>query len=87
MAGSLGLEAKTRGGRAVLDLAYADLHPAAHGLGIRRGVLFDLLHGRLKQSPARLLTGAEVIDVVREHGRAIVIDRALAAAWSVRSGR
>ena len=73
----LGLEAKTRGGRAVLDLAYANLHPRAHGLGIRRGVLFDLLHGRLKQSPATLLTGAEVIDVVREHGRAIVIDRAL----------
>jgi 2-polyprenyl-6-methoxyphenol hydroxylase-like FAD-dependent oxidoreductase len=73
----LGLEAKTRGGRAVLDLAYADLHPQAHGLGIRRGVLFDLLHGRLKRSPAALLTGAEVIDVVREHGRAIVIDRAL----------
>src|SRR5215469_11098748 len=73
----LGLEAKTRGGRAVLDLAYANLHPKAHGLGIRRGVLFDLLHGRLKQAPATLLTGAEVIDVVREHGRAIVIDRAL----------
>lgn len=73
----VGLEAKTRGGRAVLDLAYADLHPQAHGLGIRRGVLFDLLHGRLKQSPAALLTGAEVIDVVREHGRAIVIDKAL----------
>ena len=40
-------------------------------------MLFDLLHGRLKQSPAGLLTGAEVIDVVREHGRAVVIDRAL----------
>ena len=73
----LGLEAKTRGGRAVLDLAYADLHPRAHGLGIRRGVLFDLLHGRLKQSPATVMTGSEIIDVLREHGRAIVIDKAL----------
>jgi 2-polyprenyl-6-methoxyphenol hydroxylase-like FAD-dependent oxidoreductase len=73
----LGLEAKTRGGRPVLDLAYADLHPQAHGLGIRRGVLFDLLHGRLKRSPATLVTGSEIIDVVREHGRAVVIDRAL----------
>jgi 2-polyprenyl-6-methoxyphenol hydroxylase-like FAD-dependent oxidoreductase len=72
-----GLEAKTRGGRAVLDLAYADLHPKAHGLGIRRGVLFELLQDRLRQSPATLLTGTEVIDVVREHGRAIVIDKAL----------
>ncbi|MGE5148615.1 MAG: FAD-dependent oxidoreductase [Rhodospirillaceae bacterium] len=74
----LGLEAKTRGGRAVLDLAYADLHPQAHGLGIRRGVLFDLLHRRLKQSPATLVTGSEIIDVVREHGRAVVIDKTLA---------
>ncbi|MBS0525306.1 MAG: FAD-dependent monooxygenase [Proteobacteria bacterium] len=73
----VGLEAKTRGGRAVLDLAYADLHPRAHGLGIRRGVLFDLLHGRLKRSPARLMTGSEIIDVVREHGRAVVIDSEL----------
>ena len=48
----VGLEAKTHRGRSVLDLSYADLHPAAHGLGIRRSVLFDLLHGRLKRSPA-----------------------------------
>src|SRR5262245_17792998 len=42
----VGLEARTAGGRTVLDLAYADLHPKAHGLGIRRSVLFDLLHSR-----------------------------------------
>jgi len=62
----------------VLDLSYALLHPQAHGLGIRRGVLFDLLHGRLKRSPATVVTGTEIIDVVREHGRAVVIDKALA---------
>ena len=44
----VGLEAKTHGGCSVLDLSYADLHPQAHGLGIRRGALFELLHGRLK---------------------------------------
>jgi 2-polyprenyl-6-methoxyphenol hydroxylase-like FAD-dependent oxidoreductase len=71
----LGLEAKTAGGRRVLDLSYADLHPRAHGLGIRRSTLFDLLHGRLKRSAARLLTGREILDVVREHGRAVVIDQ------------
>jgi 2-polyprenyl-6-methoxyphenol hydroxylase-like FAD-dependent oxidoreductase len=73
----VGLEARTVHGRAVLDLAYADLHPKAHGLGIRRSVLFDLLHGRLKRSPAKLVTGCEIVDVVREHGRAVVIDRHL----------
>src|SRR4051812_26680327 len=73
----VGLEAKTASGRTVLDLSYADLHPAAHGVGIRRNVLFDLLHGRLQRSPARLLTGTEIIDVAREHGRAVIVDKDL----------
>src|SRR5262249_4513912 len=73
----VGLEARTARGRTVLDLSYADLHPRAHGLGIRRSALFDLLHGRLKRSPARLVTGTEVIDVVREHGQGGLIDRHL----------
>jgi 2-polyprenyl-6-methoxyphenol hydroxylase-like FAD-dependent oxidoreductase len=73
----VGLEAKTAGGRTVLDLSYADLHPRAHGLGIRRSVLFDLLHGRLKRSPAKVATGSEIIDVVREHGQGVIIDRHL----------
>jgi 2-polyprenyl-6-methoxyphenol hydroxylase-like FAD-dependent oxidoreductase len=73
----VGLEAKTAAGRTVLDLSYRDLHPQAHGLGIRRSVLFDLLQGRLKESAAKLVTSVEIIDVAREHGRAVVIDKAL----------
>jgi 2-polyprenyl-6-methoxyphenol hydroxylase-like FAD-dependent oxidoreductase len=60
----------------VLDLAYADLHTAAFGLGIHRGSLFELLHGRLRQSRARLITDAEIVDVVRDGGRATVVDKA-----------
>ena len=56
----VGLEAKTPRGRSVLDLSYADLHPQAHGLGIRRSVLFDLLHERLKRSSAKLVTNTEI---------------------------
>jgi 2-polyprenyl-6-methoxyphenol hydroxylase-like FAD-dependent oxidoreductase len=37
------LHCVTRTGRAILDLAYRDLHPDAFGLGIHRGVLFDAL--------------------------------------------
>src|SRR5262249_38761956 len=59
----VGLEARTHAGRPVLDLSYADLHPAAHGLGIRRSTLFDLLHGRLKRSAARLVTAAEITGI------------------------
>jgi 2-polyprenyl-6-methoxyphenol hydroxylase-like FAD-dependent oxidoreductase len=71
----VGLEAKTARGRRVLDLSYSTLHPAAHGLGIRRGALFDLLHRRLNESATRLVTGTEIHDVVREHGKGVVIDQ------------
>ena len=60
----------------VLDLAYGDLHPAAHGLGIHRGTLFGLLHGRLQQSTARLITDTEIVDIVRDGARATVVDKA-----------
>jgi 2-polyprenyl-6-methoxyphenol hydroxylase-like FAD-dependent oxidoreductase len=59
----VGLEARSHRGRRILDLAYADLHPAAHGVGIRRSTLFDLLHGRLKRSAARLVAAAEITDI------------------------
>lgn len=58
-----GLQARTASGRAVLDLDYADLHPAAHGLGIRRSDLFDLLHGALTASRATLVAGLEIASV------------------------
>src|SRR4029077_4532722 len=61
----VGLEGRTQRGRSVLDLRYADLHPKAFGLGIRRGTLFDLLHARLRRSPAKLVTGAEIVDVAQ----------------------
>jgi 2-polyprenyl-6-methoxyphenol hydroxylase-like FAD-dependent oxidoreductase len=64
-----GLESKTHRGRSVLDLHYADLHPKTFGLGIRRSALFDLLHGRLRRSSARLVTGAEIVDVA--HGSVV----------------
>jgi 2-polyprenyl-6-methoxyphenol hydroxylase-like FAD-dependent oxidoreductase len=60
----------------VLDLAYADLHRAAYGLGIHRGALFGLLHDRLRQSTAGLITDAEIVDIVRDGAHATVIDEA-----------
>jgi len=69
-----GLEGRTQRGRAVLELAYADLNPKAHGLGILRSVLFDLLHQRLLRSAARLRVGSEIVDVVRTGTTASVVD-------------
>jgi 2-polyprenyl-6-methoxyphenol hydroxylase-like FAD-dependent oxidoreductase len=60
-----GLEGRTHRGRSVLDLHYADLHPKAFGLGIHRSALFELLHGRLLRSSAKLITDTEIVDVAR----------------------
>jgi 2-polyprenyl-6-methoxyphenol hydroxylase-like FAD-dependent oxidoreductase len=72
----VGLEGRTQRGRLVLDLRYADLHPRAHGLGIHRGTLFELLHGRLRRSAATVVTGAEIADVAHDGRRASVVDKA-----------
>ncbi|WP_422003301.1 FAD-dependent oxidoreductase [Reyranella sp.] len=61
----VGLEARTSGGRRVLDLRYADLHPEAFGLGLRRTDLFDLLFARLRRSRAQVITGREMAGVER----------------------
>ena len=63
----VGLEARTDRGRSLLDLHYAHLHPQAHGVGIHRATLFELLHERLKKSPAKLVTGTEIVDVDQTH--------------------
>ena len=61
-------------GHTVIDLAYADLHPEAHGVGIHRGALLGLLQERLQRSPAQLVTGAEIVDIERDGGRASVVE-------------
>lgn len=70
-----GVLGENQWGIRILDLAYGDLHPDAFALGIRRSVLFDLLHRRLVTAGARLVPGVEIVDVEREGGRAIALDR------------
>ena len=70
------LDGRTAAGRRVIDLQYSALHPAAYGLGLHRGALFSLLHGRLHESAARLLTGLEIVDIERDGAHATALDRA-----------
>lgn len=69
------LDGRNARGRRVLDLHYCALHPDAHGLGIHRGTLFELLHGRLKGSAARLVTATEIINIEQDGSRAYLEDR------------
>ena len=69
-----GLLGENQWGIRILDLAYSDLHEAAFGLGIRRSVLFDLLHRRLIASGARLAAGVEITGIEREGARAVAMD-------------
>ena len=86
-----GIDGRTAGGRRVLDLHYRTVHRGAFGLGIHRGDLFQLLHGRLKRSTARLVTSTEIIAIWRlvSHCRAVIrlgsIDRA--PIWNELSAR
>ena len=57
------LDGWTTGGRAVLDLAYADHDPRLHGVGIHRGVLFDLFLEVVRHSPVVLETGVGIAQV------------------------
>src|SRR3954447_7924835 len=41
------LHGETDRGRVVMDIAYADLEPGLHGLGLHRGALFGALFGAL----------------------------------------
>lgn len=70
-----GILGENQWGVRVIDLDYGDLHPAAFALGIGRSPLFDLLHRRVLASGARLVTGVEIVDVEREGGRAVALDR------------
>ncbi len=57
------LEGHTTAGREVMRMAYADLEPGLFGLGVHRGMLFQTLQAEVERSGARVVTGAEVVEL------------------------
>lgn len=57
----------TPGGRPVLDLAYSALRADLHGVGLHRGVLFQLLFGAVTRSDVTLRTGVDIAAQDGEH--------------------
>ncbi|MSP15481.1 MAG: FAD-dependent monooxygenase [Myxococcales bacterium] len=66
------LHAQRRGGRPLLELEYAEIDPALHGLGIHRGVLFETLFSAARTTATAHL-GITITDsVVDARGRWLV---------------
>lgn len=54
------IDARTVGGRRVLDFGYDDVHPGTYGWGVHRGTLFELLCGAVATAGIPTETGVEV---------------------------
>ncbi len=54
-------------GRVIFDISYAGLVPHLHGLGIHRGTLFSLLHGKAMALGVPLQTGITITGLNYDH--------------------
>jgi 2-polyprenyl-6-methoxyphenol hydroxylase-like FAD-dependent oxidoreductase len=73
------LRADTTEGRALFDLAYADVGEGVFGVGLHRGVLFETLFAAVRAEPVDLRLGVSIARVgLHQRGRrALVDDRGL----------
>jgi len=70
------LHGVTTTGRDVLDLSYADLRADLHGLGVHRGLLFNLLADRARNVGVTIRTGIDIGAVDHERGTLTASDGA-----------
>jgi len=69
------LHGATTTGTTIFDLAYGDLDPALHALGVHRGALHQLLWSAFQRSGAAMQTGHTIAAVEpRAGGRAALVD-------------
>ena len=68
---------QTAAGSKVMELEYAQLHPSLFGVGLHRGVLFDVLfRAALREPGVTVCTGIDVEDLhTARDGRQAVIER------------
>jgi 2-polyprenyl-6-methoxyphenol hydroxylase-like FAD-dependent oxidoreductase len=68
------LRCVTVGGRPLLDLDYAAVAAGSFGLGLHRGVLFDVLHRALAAAAVPLTCGREVVALHGAGDRVTLVD-------------
>lgn len=64
------LDGRTRNGRPVIDLNYAELHAACHGLGIHRASLLNVLQQGLSQEDVDVRAGVDVT-AYQQHAKSV----------------
>jgi len=69
------LHCLTREGKDVIDLRYADVHDGAYGLGLHRGVLFEVLFAQVNGEAIDLRLGEPIEGLRTRAGKRVVIGR------------
>lgn len=64
------LNGRTRNGRPVIDLSYAQLHPDCHGLGVHRASLLSVLQQGMFQEDVDIQRGVDV-KAYQQHGSSV----------------
>jgi 2-polyprenyl-6-methoxyphenol hydroxylase-like FAD-dependent oxidoreductase len=64
------LDGRTRNGRPVINLSYAELHTACHGLGVHRASLLHVLQQGMQQEDINLQVGVDV-KTYQQHGDSV----------------
>lgn len=80
------LEGHTTAGREVMRIAYADLEPGLFGLGVHRGMLFQMLQAEVERSGVRVMTGVEVVGMDPGWGERSATPRQVVDAAGQRHG-
>ena len=63
-----------RGGKPLVNLAYADVDSRLYGLGVHRGVLFEALFAACKASGARVTCGIKITRCEQRDGKRVLHD-------------
>lgn len=70
-----GIEAYTMEGKVFSDLKVARSQPGKYALGVHRGVLFEALHGAVREAGVNVSSGVEITNVREVAGAVVPLDK------------
>jgi 2-polyprenyl-6-methoxyphenol hydroxylase-like FAD-dependent oxidoreductase len=79
------LDGRDETGRRILDLDYSVWRKGAHGVGIRRSALFDLLYAAVQAHPIDIITGTPISAIESFDPPVLKAEARGCAGWSGRT--